>query len=231
MASHSKRFQDLDISSSNISGTIPHWFWNLPSTLTRLNISHNQITGQIPHIQLEFYEHPMVDLNSNMFQGSIPSFFSISEVLILSGNQFTNSNSLLCTEKAKDLNFLDLSNNKLFELPDCFMNSKSLKILNLADNNLSGKIPKSIGSLVQMGALRHLRNNSLTGELPPSLSNGKQLKVLDVAHNNIWTNTTMDWGQTTNVAGPHFEIQSILWDTAGEYMPAFSNSNPRPFFE
>ncbi|XP_027358894.1 receptor-like protein EIX1, partial [Abrus precatorius] len=38
----------LDISRSGISDSLPNWFWNLSSSLSYLNVSHNKISGAFP---------------------------------------------------------------------------------------------------------------------------------------------------------------------------------------
>ncbi|GMP95187.1 hypothetical protein CsSME_00044328 [Camellia sinensis var. sinensis] len=45
-----KKLSFLDFSSTGISGNIPTWFWNLSSGIQYLNLSHNQIHGEIPYI-------------------------------------------------------------------------------------------------------------------------------------------------------------------------------------
>lgn len=60
-----------------------------------------------------------------------------------------------------------------------------LNILNLANNNFSGEIPSSIGSLSWLEALA-LHSNSLYGKLPPSWNNCSMLIFLDLSTNGLW---------------------------------------------
>ncbi|GJV91652.1 Myb domain protein 4r1 [Tanacetum coccineum] len=70
-------------------------------------------------------------------------------------------------------------------LPDCWLQfQEQLVVLNLCNNNLSGKIPSSLGSLHQRKAL-YLRGNAFVGELPMSLSNLTKLRLLDVGDNKL----------------------------------------------
>jgi hypothetical protein len=64
------------------------------------------------------------------------------------------------------------------------MDWKGLVVLNLANNNLSGKIPSSVGSLFLLQTLS-LHNNKLYGELPVSLKNCSMLKFLDLGENRL----------------------------------------------
>jgi Leucine-rich repeat (LRR) protein len=64
------------------------------------------------------------------------------------------------------------------------MNWSTLVVLNLANNNLSGEIPSSVGSLFSLQTLS-LNKNSLYGELPMSLKNCSMLKFLDLSRNQL----------------------------------------------
>ena len=179
-----KNYRELYMSNAGISDTVPRWFWKLPPVLYFLNLSSNQLRGQIPNSPVAFYTQPEICLSSNSFHGPIPSFFSQANSLFLSYNNFTNSSSLLCSDKAKNLAFLQVSNNQLTELPDCWKNLNSLSFLDLSNNHLSGQIPTTMGLLVNLQAL-HLHKNNLTGEIPASLKKCKELNFLDVGHNKL----------------------------------------------
>ncbi|WKA07398.1 hypothetical protein VitviT2T_025232 [Vitis vinifera] len=182
-----KYLLDLDISASGISDVIPSWFWNLNSGLAWLNISNNHISGTLPNLQGIFYLG-MWDMSSNCLEGSIPQFLFNNEWLYLSKNMFSGSISLSCriaNLSGSGLSHLDLSNNRLSgELPKCWEQWKHLIVLNLANNNFSGKIKNSIGLLYRIQTL-HLRNNSLTGALPLSLKNCKDLCLVDFGRNKL----------------------------------------------
>lgn len=178
----------LDISSSGISEVIPDWFWSFASDINRLNISNNQITGNVPNSAVEFSRYPQIDMSSNNLEGSIPVFLLRAGWLDLSKNKFSGSISSLCEVSRGASAYLDLSNNLLSgKLPDCWGQWEGLVVLNLENNNFSGKISNSIGSLHAIESL-HLRNNKLTGELPSSLRNCTKLRVVDLARNELFGN-------------------------------------------
>ena len=78
---------------------------------------------------------------------------------------------------------LDLSSNQLSaQILDCWSHFKSLTCLNLSYNNFSGKIPTSLGSLLELQTFL-LRSNDLTDEISFSLRNCKKLVMLDIAEN------------------------------------------------
>ncbi|KAK1560983.1 hypothetical protein Q3G72_033099 [Acer saccharum] len=183
----------LDLSSNQIVplksfgnlDTIPDWFWDLLPDLGILNISHNRISGVLPHLTFKQPQLFGIDLSYNNFEGTIPPVGPHVEHLILSNNKFSGSIGFLCGITYEYFQYLDLSDNQLSgSLPNCSIRWQGLSILNLANNNLSGKIPNSLdyGCLIQS---LHLRNNSLVGELPSSLKHCNGMSVMDVGHNKF----------------------------------------------
>ncbi|CAJ2629900.1 unnamed protein product [Trifolium pratense] len=167
---------------------IPIWFWGKLQTIDILDISNNNLTGNIPNLELEFTKNPEVNLSSNQLEGSIPFFLLQSQALHLSNNKFSDLGPFICSKSNPNniLGILDLSNNELKgELPDCWNNLTSLRYVDLSNNKLSGKIPVSMGALANMEALI-LTNNSLSGQLPSSLKNcSDNLASLDLGENNF----------------------------------------------
>ncbi|RZC49605.1 hypothetical protein C5167_018032 [Papaver somniferum] len=179
--------EEINLSSTGIASTVPTWFWNMTSQFTYLNLSNNQITGELPKL---FKSSPFsagIYLNSNQFTGQLPRISSDIRELDLSNNSFSGTISkLLCDQvNANRLKVLDLSRNLLSgEIPQCWMYWRSLKLVRLGSNNLTGKIPSSMGKLILLQSL-HLRNNSLTGELPLSLQNCTELRTMDLGENRF----------------------------------------------
>ncbi|CAL9204302.1 unnamed protein product [Musa hybrid cultivar] len=120
--------QWFDISMNNMSGEIPFSYFpdslcNL-QTLESLHLSHNNLSGLIPHCLKSCAELSTLDLGHNNFIGNIPTWIGESllylKTLSLRSNAFTGSIP------------------QLSSLP-------SLRILDLSNNNLSGMIPQSFG--------------------------------------------------------------------------------------
>ncbi|KAK7315200.1 hypothetical protein VNO77_33736 [Canavalia gladiata] len=174
----------LDISDARLHDSVPDWFWINSQHMIQLKMSYNNLTGTIPNLKLKLPSKPSIILNSNQFEGGVPSFFLQASELILSENKFSDLFSFLCGKSiGTNLGTLVLSNNEIKgELADCWECVKSLMFLDLKNNKLSGKIPLSMGSLFKLETLV-LRNNNLTGELPSSLKNCTNLFLFDVSEN------------------------------------------------
>ncbi|RHN50275.1 putative non-specific serine/threonine protein kinase [Medicago truncatula] len=184
---HQRWLTDLNISNCGISDSFPKWFWNLSSSLTHLDVSHNKLKGplpkSLPSSKINDHYIRVWDFSSNNLNGSLPPFPKL-EGLFLSNNMFTGSLSSFCTSSSHSLSYLDLSCNLLVgKLSDCWKKFQSLEVLNLANNNLSGKLPNSLGALRQIESL-HLNNNKFSGEIP-SLILCPNLKLIDVGDNNL----------------------------------------------
>ncbi|KAF7146910.1 hypothetical protein RHSIM_Rhsim03G0186100 [Rhododendron simsii] len=183
-----KGFRNMDLSGTGISDSVPHWFWNLSSRFTYLNLSHNQIQGKIPNIPKLDVTFSMIYLGSNQFSGPLPRLSSSVTELDLSNNLFSGEIShFLCVRKDEPnrLNILHLGGNQLSgEIPDCWENWPNMEVIKLGDNHLSGNIPSSLGFLRRLESL-HLRNNSLSGEVPLGLENCTQLVTMDLGLNLI----------------------------------------------
>ncbi|KAF6167610.1 hypothetical protein GIB67_031193 [Kingdonia uniflora] len=194
----------LELSGSGISDTIPNWFWNLSSKISHLDLSHNQIKGELPNHSILNSEDLRVNqilicLGSNHFEGPIPHLSSRVHELDLSNNSFSGPiSTFLCNPRSKEnqLIALDLSGNLISgELPQCWMYWPYLEGINLGNNNLTGTIPSSIGSLLTLTSL-NLRSNSLYGELPSSMRNCSGLTTIDIGENKFTGNIPIWMGKS-----------------------------------
>ncbi|KAM4102742.1 hypothetical protein ACJW30_06G025000 [Castanea mollissima] len=184
-----KQLLTLGISNTGIIDAGPPSFWNLTSQLNYLNISHNQIYGEIPHIPLIFSTASIIDMSSNHFTGPLPCISSNLSFLDLSNNLLSRSIShFLCykMKEPKSMEFLNLEKNLLSgKISNCWMKWQSLVALNLGNNNFSSSILVSIGSLINLRSL-HLYNNSFSGKFPSLLKNYFQaLMILNLRFNNF----------------------------------------------
>ncbi|WVZ95167.1 hypothetical protein U9M48_040965 [Paspalum notatum var. saurae] len=199
----------LDMSSANLTGMIPNWFWTTFSKTRVLFLSNNTLEGELPP-NLEFMSVQLLALGSNRLTGSVPRLPRSIKVFDFSRNSLNKiilSITGVIPEHVcqwKQLQVLDLSSNLLLgELPDCGIkdlkrgnsssvnssmalsnavspSSLNIRTLLLSRNNLSD----TIGTLRSLESL-DLSNNQLDGEIPLALSNLTSLSYLNLSYNNL----------------------------------------------
>ncbi|PPD66217.1 hypothetical protein GOBAR_DD36906 [Gossypium barbadense] len=194
-----KKLSYLDISCAGISDVMPTWFLNLPTQFKHLNLSSNQLRGEISYLNVR----NIVDLSSNRFIGPLPRVFPTLPFLILSNNSFSGSLfELLCnssSEKGMEVLYID-KNLISGDIPDCWNHWQRLILLNLGSNNLTGKIPPSLWHLNLK--MLNLRNNTMFGELPSTLQNSPNLIMFDLSENHFsgsvpaWIGREDEYGST-----------------------------------
>ncbi|KAF4398958.1 hypothetical protein G4B88_023552 [Cannabis sativa] len=191
----------LSLSQNMLSGSIPASLGKL-SSLNTFDIRYNQFNGSLPESFGGMSSLESIDISDNHLEGvvseihfanltNLPCISSSMKELDLSNNSFSGDMSpFLCDEPNDDgvrnfLRILHLEGNSLSgNIPNCWMYWQSLIFLNLGNNNFTGKIPISMGSLLNLKSL-HLRNNSLSGEIPNSLQYCTMLSVFDFGLNMI----------------------------------------------
>ncbi|GLU20336.1 hypothetical protein SLE2022_365430 [Rubroshorea leprosula] len=179
----------LDLSSNNLTGTIPSGFGSC-SSLESFDVSGNLLSGELPlETILQMGNLKELVLGSNNFLGTLPELLSnltALETLDLSSNSFTGSiPGSLCQNPRNNLKELFLQDNKLTgPIPASLSNCSQLVSLHLSFNYLTGTIPASMGSLSKLRDLK-LWLNQLQGEIPPELSNIQTLETLILDFNML----------------------------------------------
>ncbi|KAF3453338.1 hypothetical protein FNV43_RR03778 [Rhamnella rubrinervis] len=187
-----KNLTVLDISNNQIQGNVPNWLFDVGrDSLIYLNLSLNMLTSlkQIPWNKLQ-----TVDLHSNLLQGPlvVPSSPSSISLFSISDNKLTGEiPSAICSMSS--LQVLDLSSNRLTGvIPQCLGNlSEYLSVLDLRMNNFHGTIPTTFAEGNRLRNLG-LNGNQLEGPIPHQLLKCQSLEVLDLGHNNL-TGTFPEW--------------------------------------
>nr|XP_048330018.1 receptor-like protein EIX1 [Ziziphus jujuba var. spinosa] len=199
-----KQVDYLAFSNAGISGSIPYWFWEFSYSLSHMNLSFNQLAGQLPS-PLEFGSQPrlsaylfgvVVDLSSNNFSGSVP---------IPSGSFY----------------LLDLSSNKLSgNIPNKWnLTVGTFAFLSIANNQLNGEIPAWIGNIVPGAEVIDLSNNSLIGSIPSSIVNCSDLSVLDISNNHLSGTIPTFLGQLSGLKTLHLNDNKLY----GQLPSSFQN--------
>ncbi|RHN42796.1 putative non-specific serine/threonine protein kinase [Medicago truncatula] len=165
----------LDLSGNNFNMTIPDWLFENCHHLQNLNLSNNNLQGQIPYSIERVTTLATLDLSKNSLNGSIPNFFDWLVNLVA----------------------LDLSYNMLSgSIPSTLGQDhglNSLKELRLSINQLNGSLERSIHQLSNLVVL-DLAGNDMEGIISDvHLANFSNLKVLDLSFNHVTLNMSENW--------------------------------------
>ena len=180
-----RSISDLQLSKSEISDKAPSWFWNWTSNIVKIDLSDNQIEGDASDVVLNSL---IINLRSNRFKGQMPQVSAYVKWLNIADNSISGPiSSFMCQKMNREnqLRVLDVSNNLLTgALPHCWKYWQSLTHLNFGSNDISGRIPYSMGSLVALQSL-HLQNNRISGDIPSSLKKCSNLRLIDIGENPL----------------------------------------------
>ncbi|TYJ12130.1 hypothetical protein E1A91_A11G327400v1 [Gossypium mustelinum] len=217
----------IDLSENHFSGSVPAWIGDKLSSLVILSLRSNNFVGHIPHkiCDLQFLQN--LDLSQNNISGVIPKCFNnfsamatknktnnevsaplvidfpfyFKALLVLKGREDEYGSTLgLVTD-------IDLSANNLTgEIPKEIGSLVGLLSLNFSGNLLTGNIPDTIGNMEWMESL-DLSMNRLNGEIPPSFSKLNFLNHFNVSYNNLTgqipTSTQLQSFENLSYVGNH----------------------------
>ncbi|KAM5559161.1 hypothetical protein ABKV19_020686 [Rosa sericea] len=171
---------DLDLSDNQIQGQIPNWIWELH--LQNLYLCCNKLVSLEAPLLGSTYHLKDLDLHSNQIQGQIPLFLS-GDYLDYSGNNFSSSIPTNIGDFISPTGYLSLSSSKLYgEIPKSICNASNV-ILDLSNNSLSGTIPQCLAQ--SSLSVVDLRGNNLTGSIPDTFLEGCRLVTLALGRNQI----------------------------------------------
>ncbi|KAJ0508718.1 putative protein kinase RLK-Pelle-DLSV family [Helianthus annuus] len=220
-----RRLQQLYIDSSGVGGKIPSTFANLQNLVT-VRASDNEFTGRIPDFIGNWTLLESLRFMGNSFNGSIPPSFSrLTSLQDLRISGLSNG-TLDFIKDLKSLRVLVLRNNRISgTIPTDIGEYQNLTQLDLSFNNLRGEIPRDLFNLSQLSFL-FLGNNSLYGTLPAVKS--ATLRNLDFSYNEL-SGTLPSW-----VNEPNLQINLVvnnftLGDSGNSDLPTGLNCLQRNF--
>ncbi|KAK9016535.1 hypothetical protein V6N11_079031 [Hibiscus sabdariffa] len=176
----------LDLSSMDLTGTIPSQLGNL-SFLVSLNIRQNSFHGSLPTELTNLHRLKHLDFGNNSFGGEIPTwfgYFTKLERLYLFMNNFTGviPSTFGNLSKLETLSMHD--NNLKGYVPSSIFNISSLEQILLGDNNLFGHLSSNMFDYLPRLYQLDLRRCQL-GRIPMSLFKCKNLNILDLVDNHL----------------------------------------------
>ncbi|XP_020421476.1 leucine-rich repeat receptor protein kinase MSP1 [Prunus persica] len=171
---------NLDLSQNQICGEIPNWIWRL-NNLSQLNLSCNSLEtleGPLLNVTSSL---SVLDLHSNQLKGQIPLLSQFSVYIDYSINNFNSSIRTDIGDFLSNTIFFSLLNNKFQGIiPESICNASNLQVLDVSNNSLSGLIPKCLTAISGTLAVLNLRRNNLSGTV-----SGTMLEVLNLGNNQI----------------------------------------------
>ncbi|CAH8332409.1 unnamed protein product [Eruca vesicaria subsp. sativa] len=197
-----KELKSLSIGLNNFSGSIPAEIGNIKN-LQKIYLSNSGLTGQIPSSfasLVNLQEALITDLD---ITGRIPEKILGTGLSGPIPSSFSNLTSL------GELNLGDISNGS--SSLEFVKDMKSLTILVLRNNNLTGTIPSSFGEYLSLQQV-DLSFNKLHGPIPDSLFNLSQLTHLDVSYNDL-AGTLPSWvslpNLKLNLVANNFDLEGL----------------------
>ena len=171
-----------------------------------LDLSDNNLIGELPPAIQQFTFLESLDLNGNELSGPIPAEL---------GN-------------LTRLQFLDLGSNRLAGILSPELGKlANLQVLNVArnriaaypsDSGIGGQIPPELGSLAQLLKL-DLSKNRFDGEIPPELASLSELRKLVLSDNALAGEIPPEFGNLRNLR----ELNLSRNDLEGGIPPEFGN--------
>ena len=157
----------LDMSHNSFNGPIP--VFSMTKNLTQINLSYNNLTGQITSTRWEELLNLVdLDLRYNLLEGIIPvSLFSLPSLhkLQLSNNKFSGKLNEFPHISSHVLGTLDLSSNYLEgPIPMSVFELRGIKFLSLSSNNFNGSLQFSVIQRLKDLSDLDLSQNSLSIE-------------------------------------------------------------------
>ncbi|KAI5345436.1 hypothetical protein L3X38_013313 [Prunus dulcis] len=154
----------LDLSNNKLSGSISFLCSSAAIGLVFLNLSSNNVSGQVPDCWTHLENLVILDLSYNALSGKIPTTIGSAfwiETLKLRSNRFVG------------------------QLPTSLKNCTSLIVIDVGDNKLSGPIPEWLGVSLKNLVILMLSSNHFNGSLPSQLCHLIRIQNLDFSMNNI----------------------------------------------
>ncbi|XP_045813764.1 probable LRR receptor-like serine/threonine-protein kinase At3g47570 isoform X2 [Trifolium pratense] len=182
------KLKDVSIYHNYFGGILPNSIGNLSTELNILYLDANMISGKIPAELGRLVGLISLSLESNQFEGIIPTTFEKFQklqMLDLDANKLSGDIPHFIGNLSQ-LYYLDLHHNMFHgNIPSSIGNCQKLQYLDFSQNKLRGTIPLEVFNLFSLTNLLNLSHNSLSGSLPREVGLLKNIDVLDISENHL----------------------------------------------
>ncbi|KAF7150005.1 hypothetical protein RHSIM_Rhsim02G0186200 [Rhododendron simsii] len=176
----------LDLSENEFTGSIPTWVGERLSSLRVLTLCSNKMKSVIPPELCRLASLQILDLAQNNFSGAIPRCINNFTAMAMKLN---SSDPIQMNYSSNDINVYGYMENELLMMKEnMYRYDKILAlvaIMDLSDNNFTGRIPKELTSLVGLISLNMSRNH-LSGVIPNKIGSMGLLGALDLSRNQLY---------------------------------------------
>ncbi|WCJ27614.1 Leucine-rich receptor-like protein kinase family protein [Euphorbia peplus] len=195
------RLSVIRLRGNSFNGSIPDGMFDLG--LEEVDLSDNKLMGYIPPGSSKFYGSlHTLDLSRNNLGGNISAEMGLSSnlrYLNLSWNGNLQSRMPQELGYLQNLTVLDLRNAAIYgSIPADICESGNLRILQLDGNSLTGLIPQEIGNCSSLNLLS-LSHNNLSGPIPKSISKLNKLQILKLELNELSGEIPLELGELGNL--------------------------------
>ncbi|KAK9054301.1 hypothetical protein SSX86_025379 [Deinandra increscens subsp. villosa] len=201
--------ESLAVASNDLSGDIPYNVGDTLPNLLAFNFCLNRFTGTIPGSLHNLTNIRLIRMKHNRLHGTVPpglgnlpelEMYNIGYNYIVS-SQGEGLGFLYPLVNSTKLDFLAIDGNGFDGvIPDFIGNlSKTLRMLYMGSNQISGSIPPSIGQLKGL-ALLNLSFNSISGEIPSEIGQLEVLEELVLRKNRLTSNIPNSLGNLGKLA-------------------------------
>ncbi|KAF8022608.1 hypothetical protein BT93_F0197 [Corymbia citriodora subsp. variegata] len=176
--------RSLDLSYNNLSGNMPPCFGNI-ANIWDLDLRSNKLQGSLPRSLVKCSKLSSLVLSHNEFSDIFPHWLEAPylEYLDLQSNKFHGRINLTAFGITFPvLHFLSISNNNFFgQWPIEVFSNTALHVIDLSNNKFEGSIPLPSPTT----SYYSIASNNMTGNITSLLCNATKLQMIDLSNNSL----------------------------------------------